>query len=128
MEGKEMPSPDQLARMPIAERQKYIDEQLREFLAYAYKNAPAVKERFDKAGVKPEDIKTADDLEKIPVLRKDDLIELQKKNPPFGGYLAVPLDELPHVYHQGLSTTLSARGGLVPLLQGFPRIFSRGRL
>ena len=40
-----------------------------------------VKERFDKAGVKPGDIKTADDLERIPILRKDDLISLQKTNP-----------------------------------------------
>ena len=45
-----------------------------------------MKERLSKAGVKPEAIKGADDLEKISILRKDDLIELQKKNPPFGGY------------------------------------------
>ena len=98
MQGKEELSPDQLARMPIKERNKYLDRQLQEFVAYAYKNAPAIKERFDKAGVKPEDIKTADDLQKIPVLRKDDLIALQKKNPPFGGYLAVPIEELDHIY------------------------------
>lgn len=129
MEGKEMPSPDQLARMPIAERQKYIDEQLREFLAYAYKNAPAVKERFDKAGVKPEDIKTADDLEKIPVLRKDDLIELQKKNPPFGGYLAVPLDELPHVYQSpGPIYDPERKRGFGTFAAGFPKDFLKGQI
>jgi len=98
MLGKEEFSPDQLARMSIADRNKYLNNQLHEFVVYAYKNAPAVKERFDKAGVKPDDIKKAEDLERIPIQRKDDLIALQKKNPPFGGYLAVPIEELPHIY------------------------------
>jgi phenylacetate-CoA ligase len=129
MEGKEMPTPDQLARMPIAERQKYLDEQLREFVAYAYKNAPAVKERFDKAGVKPGDIKTADDLERIPVLRKDDLIELQKTNPPFGGYLAVPLDELPHVYQSpGPIYDPERKRGFGTFAAGFPKDFLKGQI
>jgi phenylacetate-CoA ligase len=80
------------------ERQKHLEERMREIITYAYDRAPAVKERFDKAGVKPEDIRTVKDLEKIPLVRKDDLIALQKANPPFGGYLAVPLDTLERIY------------------------------
>ena len=38
----------------------------------AYK-IPFYKERFDRAGVKPEDIKTGDDLAKLPLLTKDEL-------------------------------------------------------
>ena len=53
---------------------------------------------MDKAGLKPSDIKTISDLQKLQVLRKDDLIKLQKEDPPFGGYLAVPLNEVDHVY------------------------------
>lgn len=99
MEAKEsMPSVDTLTRMPPEERQKYLDGRLREIVAYAYEKAPAVKDRFDRAGVKPEDIRGVKDLEKIPVLRKDELIELQKANPPFGGYLAVPLETLARIY------------------------------
>jgi len=129
MEGKEMPSPDQLARMPIAERQRYLDDQLREFVAYAYKNAPAVKERFDKAGVKPEDIKTADDLERIPIQRKDDLIELQKTNPPFGGYLAIPIGELPHVYQSpGPIYDPERKRGFGSFAAGFPKDFLKGQI
>ncbi len=92
------PSPPELERMPPDERQKYLEERMREIIAYAYERAPAVKERFDKAGVKPGDIRSFKDLEKIPVLRKDDLIALQKLNPPFGGYLAVPMDSLERIY------------------------------
>jgi phenylacetate-CoA ligase len=99
MKNKEsMPSQNELERMPPKERQKHLEERMREIIAYAYEKAPAVKERFDKAGLKPEDIRTVKDLEKIPLLRKDDLIALQKANPPFGGYLAIPMDSLDRIY------------------------------
>ena len=122
------PSPDALAKMTIEERQKYLDAKLRDFVAYAYKNAPAVKERFDKAGVKPEDIKGADDLEKISILRKDDLIELQKNNPPFGGYLAVPISELEHIYQSpGPIYDPERRKGFA-LPPGMPPNFGKGQI
>jgi len=98
--GKKEPRslPHELERMPSKERQKHLEERMREIIAYAYEKAPAVKDRFDNAGVKPADIRTIKDLEKIPMLRKDDLVALQKANPPFGGYLAVPLDNLERIY------------------------------
>ncbi len=99
MENKEKRSlPHELERMDAKERQKHLEERMRGIIEYAYEKAPAVKERFDKAGVKPADIRTAKDLEKIPMVRKDDLIALQKDNPPFGGYLAVPMDSLERIY------------------------------
>jgi len=99
MEKKESrPSPQELEKMPVKERQKHLEERMRDIIAYAYEKAPAARARFDKAGVKPPDIRTFKDLEKIPVLRKDDLIALQKTDPPFGGYLAVPMDSLERIY------------------------------
>jgi phenylacetate-CoA ligase len=99
MEKKESrPLPHELERMPSKERQKHLEERMREIIAYAYEKAPAVKERFDNAGVKPADIRTIKDLGKIPMVTKDDLIALQKADPPFGGYLAVPMDSLERIY------------------------------
>ena len=95
---KSRPSPQELERMPVEERQKHLEERMREIIAYAYERAPAVKKRFEKAKIKPADINTVKDLEKIPMLRKDDLIALQKADPPFGGYLAVPMDTLERIY------------------------------
>jgi len=99
MEKKESkPLPHELERMAPKERQKHLEERMRGIIAYAYEKAPAVKERFDKAGITPDDIRTVKDLDKIPLLRKDDLIALQKADPPFGGYLAVSLDSLERIY------------------------------
>lgn len=75
-------------------KNQHLTEQLR----YAYANAPAVKRLFDTAGLSPDDIQTIDDLKHIPVTTKDDLIRLQQDDPPFGGWLAVPLSEVETVW------------------------------
>jgi len=75
-----------------------LEERLREIVQHAYANSPATRQRFDDAGLKPEDIQTISDLEKLPVLAKDAVVEMQRANPPFGGLLAVPLTEIEHIY------------------------------
>jgi phenylacetate-CoA ligase len=89
---EELFSPDEA--MPVEHRQHYYDQKIRETVRFAYKNAPAIKERMDRAGVKPSQIHTTKDLPRIPFISRDEIIELQKKNPPFGGLLAVPVDSL----------------------------------
>ena len=74
------------------------NENLQEFLQYAYDNAPAVRNIFDGASLLPEQIKNISDLENVPITSKDRLAELQQENPPFGGFLAIPQDQLAHVF------------------------------
>lgn len=73
-------------------------ERLKHIIQHAYTNAPAVKSLLDAGGISPDDIQTPADLDKIPVTSKDRLVELQAASPPFGGFLAVPLDTLQHVF------------------------------
>ena len=75
-----------------------LEEQLREIIHHAYKHAPAVQARFRAAGLTPADINTIADLDKIPVLSKDDVVAMQRENPPFGGLLAAPLSSIRHIY------------------------------
>jgi len=75
-----------------------VNEKLKHIIQHAYANALAVKEIMDEAGVSPDDIQTVADLDKIPVTSKDRLAELQAAAPPFGGFLAVPLDTLQHIF------------------------------
>jgi len=76
--------------MSVEDRERYLNERLREIVEYAYQRAPSFKEKMDRVGVTPAQINTIKDLEKIPITRKDDFTEHQKANPPLGGYLAVP--------------------------------------
>jgi phenylacetate-CoA ligase len=99
-------SPEELAslynesreKMPPKEREKWLNQRLTEQVQFAYQNAPAIKEKFDKAGVPPSEIRTLKDLEKLPVTTKDELAKLQQANPPFGGFLAVPINNLNRIY------------------------------
>ena len=49
----------------------------------AYQLAPAIREMFDRAGLTPTDLKTVADLSRLPVLKKESLVDLQQKRPPF---------------------------------------------
>ena len=48
-------------------------EQLVKLVKYVYDRSPFYKKRFDEAGIKPEDIKSADDIGKLPFTKKQDL-------------------------------------------------------
>jgi len=74
------------------------DQQLQEFIHHAYANSPAFRERLDEANVRPEQIATTDDLNRIPVLTKDDAVARQQAEPPFGGMLAAPLSAASHIF------------------------------
>ncbi len=75
-----------------------MNERLQETVRWAYAQATAVRDHFDLAGVKPDDIQTTADLARIPVMSKDAVIAMQQANPPFGGLLAVPMSELRHIF------------------------------
>ncbi len=82
----------------MPEQESDLNARLRAQIRHAYEHAPAVRRRFDEAGLTPDDIQTVADLSKIPVLPKDQLVDLQQADPPFGGLLAVPLAELHHIF------------------------------
>ena len=50
------------------------------------------------AGIEPQDVKSRADLARLPVVRKHQLLELQKKTLPFGGLNATPLAKLGRVF------------------------------
>jgi len=89
---------DELEVMPIETREKYQNEKLSQTIDYAYHNSPAATELFDKAGVSPNQIRTTKDLERLPITRKTDLIELQRAKPPYGGFLAIPTENVDRVF------------------------------
>ncbi len=96
--GKQDEYFDKLEVMPPEVREDYLNRRLRKAVVYAYRNAPAAKQIFDKAGVKPVQIKTVKDLEKLPITRKTDLIGLQRLNPPYGGFLAIPQENVDRIF------------------------------
>ncbi len=72
--------------------------EIAQLIRHFYQRAPGFARRLEAAGLSPEDIRTEADLAKIPVLRKESLVEVQAQDPPFGGLLAVPLNHLKRIF------------------------------
>lgn len=75
-----------------------FDAQVREVVAYGYDHSPAFRRRMDAAGLTPDDIRTAADLARLPVLRKEHLVDIQRQGPGLGGMLTVPLSALRRIF------------------------------
>ncbi len=67
---------------------KWQDERLVKQVKHVWDNMPFYRKRMEEKGVTPDDIKSADDLHKLPFLTKDDLRECY----PYG-LLATPLKD-----------------------------------
>jgi phenylacetate-CoA ligase len=66
----------QLERSQWWPREKLLDLQwakLKRLLRHSYETVPLYKEKFRGAGLTPEDIKTHDDLRRLPVLTKEEI-------------------------------------------------------
>lgn len=70
--------------MPISEKREMQGKLLRERVAYVYDRVPAYRKKMDDAGVTPADIKTIDDIVKLPFTTKQDL----RDGYPFGMFAA----------------------------------------
>jgi phenylacetate-CoA ligase len=81
------------------ERKKLQLEKLQAIVNYAYENVPYYRKRLDELDIKPEDIKTLKDIEKLPFTTKDDLRDAY----PFEMF-AVPKKEIVEV-HTSSGTT-----------------------
>ncbi|TVR00840.1 MAG: phenylacetate--CoA ligase family protein [Desulfovibrionales bacterium] len=64
----------------------------------AWDTAPALKVRMESAGLKPDDLRSPEDWSRIPVLRKKQLIDLQRSGPRLGGLLTTELGDLQRLY------------------------------
>lgn len=55
----------------VEEQRNYQNEKLRELIRHAYDTVPYYREVFDERKLKPGDIRTAEDLPKLPILEKE---------------------------------------------------------
>jgi phenylacetate-CoA ligase len=94
-----MPWNKEFECMPVEKLQKFQLEKLKETVEWVAKKVPFYKKKFKELGIKPGDIKSLEDVAKLPVTIKEDL----RDNYPFG-LCAVPLKEVVRV-HASSGTT-----------------------
>jgi phenylacetate-CoA ligase len=89
----------EIEALPRDQLRKLQDERLRQLISYVYERVPFYQEQFKRLGLKPGDIRSVEDLPKLPFTQKQDL----KDQYPFG-LLAVPREQVIRV-HASSGTT-----------------------
>jgi phenylacetate-CoA ligase len=99
----------ELETMP---RDKLLEHQLNLFkkqMSYVYERAPFYRKKFDDAGVRPEHIKTLEDVRKIPFTVKDELRKSQEEYPPYGDFHCISPEEGVRVFQTTGTTGIPVR-------------------
>lgn len=94
-----MPWDDKFECMGLEELQKFQLAKLKETVAWVYERVPLYRRKLDELGVKADDIRSLEDIRRLPFTVKNDL----RDNYPFG-LCAVPLKDVVRV-HASSGTT-----------------------
>jgi phenylacetate-CoA ligase len=90
---------EKIETMPKEELRKHQLQLLKEKVKFCYENTTFYRKKFNDAGISPEDVRTLEDVQKIPFTVKNDL----RDNYPIG-MLGVNMDEIVEV-HTSSGTT-----------------------
>lgn len=90
---------EQFETMPISELRRFQLQNLKELVLKVYNRVPFYKEQMDKKGVKPSDIKSLEDIQKLPFITKTDMRDVF----PYG-LLATDMSEIVEI-HASSGTT-----------------------
>ena len=74
--------------MGVRARRAYQEAWVRALVAHAWRRAPGVRRRLEAAGLRPAAVRTLGDLARLPVVKKAAMPDLQRADPPFGGFSA----------------------------------------
>src|SRR5437763_10789962 len=84
--------------MPTGARERYKAGWLGALLEHAWRHAPGVRRRLEQAGLSPKNFRATDDLAQLPVIKKSEMPDLQRADPPFGGFCTVPMTKIRKIF------------------------------
>lgn len=94
-----------LETLPIKDIRQLQFKKFKQIFQWAYEKSGFHRSLYDAAGVRPDDIRTMDDVRYVPKVEKSMMREIQQKAPfPYGDSLCVPLEDVTE-FHQTSGTT-----------------------
>jgi len=84
--------------MDWEKRKVHLGRKFLKTFQHAFRSSKAYKEIFHSAGIELSDIQGLEDLEKLPILRMNELVERQKKDMPFGGFETIDPSKIRRIY------------------------------
>ncbi|MBP7603786.1 MAG: AMP-binding protein [Spirochaetes bacterium] len=94
---------EKVETMSAEELFRLESEKLVKEVGYVYRNSPFYRAKFKEIGLEPGEIKTRDDIVKLPFTSKDDLRQTQAEEGGLGGHQCAPKSDLVRI--QGTSGT-----------------------
>ena len=91
---------EELETMPPDKMRKLQEERLQNLVSWAYERTELYRRKFDEAGIKPQDINTLEDIQKLPLT--DDVKDI--RGVPMSVKLAIPENEI-QMFHSTSGTT-----------------------
>ena len=95
-------------RMSVDELRALQLERLQHTVRHAYENVPLYTRKLDDAGVRPADIRSLEDVRRLPFTTKADL----RESYPFGMF-AVPMSKVARI-HASSGTTVDPPSSVTP--------------
>lgn len=80
--------------MPLDGVRRIQEERLVEQMAYLRANSPFYRDKFAAAGIGFDDIRTIEDLQRLPFTYKTEIRESLSAEPPFGRHRAAPMEDI----------------------------------
>jgi phenylacetate-CoA ligase len=72
-----------LETLPTEVLQKLQLKRFKRIFGHAFENSPFYRGKYQECGIRVEDIRTLDDIKKVPIVGKADLREAQTNKEPF---------------------------------------------
>jgi phenylacetate-CoA ligase len=69
-----------------SEREVDYSQKLSHMVKLGYEHSERVRDTFDTLGLKPEDFHSIADLEKLPIISREQVIDYELQNLPYGGF------------------------------------------
>ncbi|MGB6063936.1 MAG: AMP-binding protein [Desulfomonilaceae bacterium] len=93
-------------------REKLAELQLKRFkerMRYVYERSPMYRRKFEMARIKPDDIRTLDDIENVPFTVKEELRESQVEHPPWGDFICIDPEQGVRVFQTSGTTGIPVK-------------------
>jgi len=95
---------DAFEALPREEIERYQARQLKWIVEYAYRNSRFFHDLYKAHGIHPSNITSLADVEKLPLISKEDIRKDVEAHPPLGVMTAVPPEEVVYVASSSGST------------------------
>lgn len=94
----------ELECMPRQDLEQHQLRKLREQLNHVYERSPFYRRKLREAGIRPDDIRTMEDVRRIPFTEKSELKQSQAANPPWGDFACIAPEEAVRVFQTSGTT------------------------